>query len=199
MKISLFSKLLIGFLLVAMIPLGFGMFSFSQVVLKSQHLRVQELGKARLEMAENIIAERVGSIDRDLRFLVQRLEGQITDRRFLHYPYEKNKEILKILVADTDDWVKASLFRYGYIADGIQVPHWEIGGDHLVLFTTWNQEPQLQIIYPLQDPLTSENLGTLRAEISLKNLFIDLVDYNRSGNSGQLYIVAETGKNCFSS
>ncbi|MCD6150693.1 MAG: hypothetical protein J7J70_03425, partial [Deltaproteobacteria bacterium] len=107
MRLSLFSKLLIGFLLVAMIPLGFGIVMFAPVILKSQRLRVQELGQARLEMVENTIAERIGSIDRELRFLVQRLEGKITDQRLLRYPYEKNKEILKILVADSHDRVKA--------------------------------------------------------------------------------------------
>ena len=194
MRFSLFSKLLIGFLLVAMIPLGFGITMFSPVILKSQRLRVQELGQARLEVAENTIAERIGSIDRELRFLAQRLEGEITDQRFLHYPYEKNKEILKLLVADSHDRVKASLFRYGYIADETKVPHWEIAGDRLISFVTWNQEPQLLIIYSLRDPLTCENIGTLRAEISLKNLFAELIDYNPSSNSGQLYIVSNAGK-----
>ncbi|MEA3240899.1 MAG: PAS domain S-box protein [Pseudomonadota bacterium] len=194
MRFSLFSKLLVGFLLVAMIPLGFGIVMFSQVVLKSQHLRVQELGQARLEVAENTIAERIGSIDCELRFLSQRLEGQNTDQHFLRYPYEKNKEILKILVADSHDRVKASLFRYGYIADETKVPHWEIGGDHLISFVTWNREPQLLIIYPLHDPLTNEIIGTLRAEISLKNLFAELIDCNRSDNKGKLYIVSGTGK-----
>ena len=194
MRFSLFSKLLIGFLLVAMIPLGFGIAMFSPVILKSQRLRVQELGQARLELAESAIAERIGSIDRELRFLAQRLEGKITDQRFLHYPYEKNKEILKLLVADSHDRVKASLFRYGYIADETKVPHWEIAGDRLISFVTWNQEPQLLIIYSLRDPLTCENIGTLRAEISLKNLFAELVNSNSSRNNGQLYIVSEAGK-----
>jgi len=193
-RLSLFSKLLIGFLLVAMIPLGFGIVMFSPVILKSQRLRVQELGQARLEMVENTIAERIGSIDRELRFLVQRLEGKITDQRLLRYPYEKNKEILKILVVDSHDRVKASLFRYGYIADETKIPHWDLSGDHLISFVTWNQEPQLQIIYPLRDLLTTENFGTLRVEISLKNLFAELIDSNPSSNSGQLYIVSETGK-----
>ncbi|MEA2108976.1 MAG: PAS domain S-box protein [Pseudomonadota bacterium] len=194
MRFSLFSKLLVGFLLVAMIPLGFGIVMFSQVIFKSQQLRLQELGQARLEVAENIIAERIGSIDRELRFLSQRLEGEVADQHFLRYPYEKNKEILKIIAADSKDRVQASLFRYGYIADETKVPHREFGGDRLISFVSWNQEPQLQIIYPLHDPLTSENLGTLRAEISLKNLFAELADYHPFSNSGQLYIVAETGK-----
>jgi PAS domain S-box-containing protein len=193
-KLRLFSKLLISFLLVAMIPLGFMIVLFSQVVLKSQHLRVQELGKARLEMAENIIAERIGSIDRDLCFLSQQLTGQNTDQHFLRYPYEKNKEILKIIAADSKDRVKASLFRYGYIADETQVPHWEFGGDRLISFVSWNQEPQLLMIYSLRDPLTGGNLGTLRAEISLKNLFAEIVDPNRSNNERCFYIVSETGK-----
>ncbi|NIA19903.1 MAG: PAS domain S-box protein, partial [Xanthomonadaceae bacterium] len=194
MRISLFSKLLIGFLLVAMIPLGLGIAMFSQVVLKSQELKVQELGQGRLEVAEKIIAERIGSIDRELRFLAQRLEGQVSDQRFLRYPYEKNKEILKIIVADSKDQVKASLFRYGYIADGTTVPHWEFGGDHLISFVTWNQEPQLLIIYPLHDPLTRENLGTLRVEISLKNLFAEVINPSHSENGACFYIISKTGK-----
>jgi PAS domain S-box-containing protein len=186
--------LLIGFLLVAMIPLGFGIVMFSQTIFKLQRLRVRELVQTGLEVAENTIAERIGSIDHELRFLAQRLEGKNTDQHLLSYPYERNKEILKILVADSDDLVKASLFRYGYIADGTWVPHWEIGSDHLISFVLWNQEPQLLIIYPLRDPLTTENLGTLRVEISLKNLFAEVADYNRSSNSGQLYIVSEAGE-----
>ncbi len=194
MRLNLFSKLLIGFLLVAMIPLGFGVVMFLQTILKSQRLRERELGQARLKVAENTIAERIGTIDRELHFLAHRLEGKACDQRYLRYPYEKNKEILKILVADSHDRVKASLFRYGYIDDETKVPHWEIGKDHLISFVNWNQEPQMQIIYSVHDPVTTEYLGTLRAEISLKDLFAELINSNSSSNNGQLYIVSEAGK-----
>lgn len=193
MRFGLFGKLLLGFTLVAMIPLGMGILMFSQVALKSQRLTVEELGRARLKVAENRIAERISSLDHELRFLARHLEGSVIDQQLLRYPYEKNKEILKILVADADDRVKASLFRYGYISQDSLVPHWEMSGDHLVSFVHWNLEPQLLIVYALHDPLTNETIGSLRAEISLKNLFAKVVD-NRKISKSQLYIVTEKGK-----
>ena len=174
-RVSIFSKLLLGFLLVTILPLVTGSFYFYRYL--DNHLS-RETVKNSIEITRKAGEEiqlHIQVIDRFLAYIAGQYVTSGNGRQLLFWAYNLDHDISRLVVIDQNNQVVEAICRYGYLGRGMPSPLTAYARNvpikKLLFFSHWQLEPQLVIVYPLISLLDGRQYGCLMAEISMKRFF----------------------------
>ncbi|MCK5682003.1 PAS domain S-box protein [bacterium] len=176
-KVSLYRKFLVGFILIAALPL-LGSSLYFHKVLQSHLFRDVALSSmVQARVAGEQVAWQIGEIRNSLGFAATQYLFKEQDGKLLSWAYRQHQEIRKIVVIDKENHVIESLSRYGYLSPGSLSPFATYSDEYpsreMVFFSQWRLEPQLVLVYPIYLLSTGQQQGYIYAELALKNLFND--------------------------
>ncbi len=174
-KVSLYRKFLVGFILIAALPLLGSSLYFYEVLQSHLYRNVAHSSMEEARVAGKQMAWYVGEIRSSLKFAASQYLFKQKNGRLLSWAYRQHHEIRKIVIVNTENQVVESLARYGYLSPGSLSPlsayTTEFPRKEMVFFSQWRLEPQLVLVYPIFSLTTGQQLGYLYAELALKNLF----------------------------
>lgn len=174
-KVSLYRKFLVGFILIAALPLLGSSLYFYEVLQSHLYRNVAHSSMIEARGSSKQVAWYIGEIRNSIKFAASQYLFKQKDDRLLSWAYRQHSEIRKIVVVDSENRVVESLSRYGYLSPGSVSPlsayTTEFPRKELVFFSQWRLEPQLVLVYPIFSLTTGKQQGYLYAELALKNLF----------------------------
>ncbi len=174
-KVSLYRKFLVGFILIAALPLLGSSLYFYEVLQSYLYRDVARSSMIEARVAGKQVAWYIGEIRHSIKFAASQYLFKRKDGRLLSWAYRQHQEVRKIVIIDTGNQVVESLSRYGYLSPGTISPlaayTTEFPRKEMVFFSQWRLEPQLVLVYPIFSLTTGKQQGYLYAELALKNLF----------------------------
>ncbi len=176
-KVSLYRKFLVGFILIAALPLMGSSIYFYEVLQSHLYRDVAHSSIVEARVAGKQMAWYIGEIRSSIKFAASQYLFKRKNGKLLSWVYRQHHEVRKVVVIDSDDRVVESLSRYGYLSPGsvspLSVYTTEFPRKEMVFFSHWRLEPQLVLVYPIFSLTTGKQQGYLYAELALKNLFND--------------------------
>ena len=174
-KVSLYRKFLVGFILIAALPLLGSSLYFYEVLQSHLYRDVAHSSMIEARVAGKQVAWYIGEIRNSIKFAAGQYLFKQKDGRLLSWAYRQHQEVRKIVIIDSDNQVVESLSRYGYLSPGSISPlsayTTEFPRKEMVFFSQWRLEPQLVLVYPIFSLTTGKQQGYLYTELALKNLF----------------------------
>ena len=174
-KFSLYRKLLFGFVVVAVLPLLVGSGYFYKILQEHLQEDLEQINLIQAQAAGQQVAWHIREIDRNLAHCAKQYIFQRENDGLLLWSYRQHPEIRKMVIVDLENRVVEALSRFGYLSSGMASPLLDFAADYpnreKILFTQWQLEPQLVMVYPIFSLATGKQQGYLFAELSLKNLF----------------------------
>lgn len=174
-RVSLYRKFLVGFILIAALPLLGSSLYFYKVLQSHLYRDITNSSMVEARVAGKQVAWYIGEIRNSIKFAASQYLFEREEGRLLSWAYRQHQEVRKIVIVDTDNLVVKSLSRYGYMSPGSLSPlssfTTEYPQKEMVFFSQWRLEPQLVLVYPIFSLTTGKQQGYLYAELALKNLF----------------------------
>ena len=195
-KVTLYRKFLIGFILIAVLPLLGGSLYLYGVIQDYLYKNVTQSSLVQARVAGQQIAWDIGEIRNSLKFAASQYIFNKHDAKVLSWAYRQHHEIRKIVVVDNANLVVESLSRYGYMHSGSPSPlltyTTEYPKKEMSFFSQWRLEPQLVVVYPVFSLTSGRQQGYLYAELALKNLFNNLL--RQDSGPHQLSLISLRGQ-----
>ncbi len=174
-KISLYRKFLVGFILIAALPLLGSSLYFYEVLQSHLYRDVAHSSMIEARVAGKQVAWYIGEIRNSIKFAASQYLFKQKNGKLLSWAYRQHHEVRKIVIVNTESLVVESLSRYGYMSPGSLSPlaayTTEFPRKEMVFFSQWRLEPQLVLVYPIFSLTTGKQQGYLYAELALKDLF----------------------------
>ena len=174
-KVSLYRKFLLGFILIAALPLLGSSLYFYGLLQSYLYRNVAQSSMIEARAAGNQVDWYIGEIRNSLKFAASQYLFKQKNGGLLSWAYRQHHEVHKIVIVDTENLVVESLARYSYLGSGTLSPlvsyTTEFPRKELIFFSQWRLEPQLVLVYPIFSLTTGQEQGYLYAELELKNLF----------------------------
>lgn len=197
MKVRLFYKIFLTFLVVALLPLVYGSFWFCRTLDSFLTSAIHNNAELSLKKSALLIESSIQHYDEVFNKSVKTISVGGNNRQVLEWLYHTHPDIEKLVISDLDGKILHAIARYEHLLQGTQLTDCNPRSLHKtrINYGRFNNEPRLCLRYPIINLQTGKQFGALFVKINVTSLFQTLL--SDSSSSRYQYLVEDNHRVIF--